>query len=79
VDHDCIIGDYVHIAPQATLCGGITIGEGTLIGANAIILPGVKVGEWCTIGAGSNVHQDVPDGFKWIGNKLLPPLEAVSQ
>ena len=79
VDHDCSIGDFVHIAPQATLCGGITIGEGTLIGANATILPGVKVGEWCIIGAGSIVHQDVPDGFKWVGNKLQPPLQPVSQ
>lgn len=71
VDHDCLIGDYVHIAPQATLCGGITVGEGSLIGANAIILPGVKIGRWCTIGAGSIVHQDIPDGQKWIGNKLI--------
>jgi sugar O-acyltransferase (sialic acid O-acetyltransferase NeuD family) len=74
VDHDCTIGDYVHIAPQATLCGGINVGEGSLIGANAIILPGVQVGNWCTVGAGSIVHQDIPDGHKWIGNKMLIPL-----
>lgn len=71
VDHDCLIEDYVHIAPQATLCGGITVGEGSLIGANAIILPGVKIGRWCTIGAGSIVNKDVPDGKKWIGNKII--------
>ena len=29
VDHDCILGDFVHIAPKATLCGGVQIGEGT--------------------------------------------------
>jgi sugar O-acyltransferase (sialic acid O-acetyltransferase NeuD family) len=74
VDHDCTIGDYVHIAPQATLCGGINVGEGSLIGANAIILPGVQIGNWCTVGAGSIVHQDIPDGQKWIGNKMLIPL-----
>jgi len=79
VDHDCLIGDYVHIAPQATLCGGIIIGDGTLVGANAIVLPGVKVGAWCTIGAGSIVHQDVPDGYKWVGNKLQPPLQPVDR
>lgn len=71
IDHDCLIGDYVHIAPQATLCGGIQIGEGSLIGANATILPGVQIGKWCTVGAGSIVHQDVPDGHKWIGNKIF--------
>lgn len=72
IDHDCMIGDYVHIAPQATLCGGINVGEGSLIGANAIILPGVQIGKWCTVGAGSIVHQDIPDGHKWIGNKVMP-------
>src|SRR5690606_18477323 len=72
VDHDCIIGDFVHIAPQATLCGEITIGEGTLVGANALILPRITIGSWCTIGAGSTVTRDVPDGATWIGNTLKP-------
>lgn len=70
VDHDCMIQSHVHIAPQATLCGGIHIGEGTLVGANAIILPGVRIGAWCTVGAGSIVHQDIPDFSTWIGNRL---------
>jgi sugar O-acyltransferase (sialic acid O-acetyltransferase NeuD family) len=79
VDHDCTIGSFVRVAPQATLCGGIHVGEGTLIGANAIILPGVTIGDWCTIGAGSIVHQDVPNGCKWVGNKLQPPLMSVEK
>ncbi|MFC4871588.1 acetyltransferase [Negadavirga shengliensis] len=70
VDHDCLIGDFVHLAPQCTLCGGIEVGEGTLVGANSIILPRVKVGAWCKIGAGSVVTRDVPDGKTWIGNGL---------
>lgn len=74
IDHDCKIGDFVHIAPQVTLCGGISVGEGTLVGAKSVVLPGVKIGNWCTIGAGSVVIHDVPDGHKWIGNKLVRPL-----
>lgn len=78
IDHDCFIEDFVHIAPQATLCGGIEVGEGTLIGANAIVLPNVKIGKWCTIGAGSIVNRDMPDHTCWIGNNKVPSLQKVN-
>lgn len=68
VDHDCIIEDYVHISPNATLCGGVTIGEGTHIGAAAVIIPGIKIGRWVTIGAGAVVIRDVPDYAVVVGN-----------
>lgn len=74
IDHDCEIGDFAHIAPQVTLCGDVHVGEGTLVGANSTVLPGVKIGKWCTIGAGSVVLHDVPDGAKWLGNKLASPV-----
>lgn len=70
VDHDCIIEDYVHLAPGAVLCGGVSIGEGTLVGASAVILPNIKIGKWCTIAAGSVVHQSMADGQVWIGQSL---------
>jgi sugar O-acyltransferase (sialic acid O-acetyltransferase NeuD family) len=73
IDHDCQISNYAHVAPQVTLCGGTCVGQGTLVGANSVVLPGVKIGDWCTIGAGSIVTQNVPDGQKWIGNKLVSP------
>ena len=57
-----VVGDFVHIAPQATLCGGALIGEGTIVGANSTILPGVKVGKWCTIAAGAVISRNLPDG-----------------
>jgi acetyltransferase EpsM len=62
VDHDCEIANFVHVAPGATLCGGVQVGEGTLIGAGATILPGVKVGSWAVVGAGAVVVSDVDDG-----------------
>ena len=68
IDHDCIIEDFVHIAPNSTLCGNVFIGEGTLIGAGAIVLPGVKIGAWCKIGAGGVIRKDVPDHAIVIGN-----------
>lgn len=68
VDHDCIIDDFVHISPNATLCGGVKVGEGTQIGAGAIIIPSVKIGKWCVIGAGSVIINDVSDGKTVVGN-----------
>ena len=68
IDHDCVINDFVHVAPNATLCGGVSIGEGTLVGASATILPGIRIGKWCVIGAGSVVVKDIPDNTTVLGN-----------
>lgn len=68
VDHECILKNFVHIAPNATLCGNVSIGEGTLIGARAVVLPNIKIGKWATIGAGSVVIKDVPDFATVVGN-----------
>jgi acetyltransferase EpsM len=68
IEHDCVIEDFVHISPNATLLGNVTVGEGTHVGAGVIILPGVKVGKWCVIGAGSVVLNDIPDGSVVVGN-----------
>jgi sugar O-acyltransferase (sialic acid O-acetyltransferase NeuD family) len=70
IDHDCKINDFVHIGPGSTLCGNVKVGEGTLIGAGTVVVPGVSIGSWVVIGAGSIVHKDVPDGAKWIGNRV---------
>ena len=68
IEHDCRLGQFVHIAPNATVCGGCSIGTGTLIGAGAVVLPGIQIGQWCTIGAGSVVHRDIPDKTTVVGN-----------
>ena len=68
IDHDCKLGDFVHIAPNATLCGGITVGEGSLIGAGSVVNPNVKIGKWCVIGAGTVVTRDIPDNTMVVGN-----------
>lgn len=68
IDHDCIVDSFAHIAPNATLGGGVHVGEYTLIGAGAIVLPGVKVGRSVTVGAGAVVTEDVVDGVTVIGN-----------
>lgn len=67
VDHDCKIDDFVHISPGATICGGITIGEGTHVGAGATILPNLHIGKNVIIGAGAVVTKNVPPNIKVVG------------
>ena len=69
VDHECVIEDYVHISPHATLCGNVHVGEGSWVAAGSVVLPGVKIGKWSVIGAGSVVAKDIPDGVLAVGNR----------
>lgn len=56
VDHDCIVHDYAHISPNATLCGAVEIGEGAWVGAGATVIQGMKVYPWEVVPAGSTVR-----------------------
>jgi acetyltransferase EpsM len=68
VDHDCVLENYVHVSPNATLCGGVFGGEGTHVGAGAVVVPGINIGKWCTIGAGAVIIKDVPHYSTVVGN-----------
>lgn len=74
VDHDNVIGDFVHISPHVTLCGHVEVGEGTHIGAGATVIPGVRIGAWTTVGAGAVVLKDLPDHVTAVGNpaRIVP-------
>ena len=43
IEHDCYIGAMNHIAPGATVCGGVTTGSNVFIGAGSVVLPGSKL------------------------------------
>lgn len=68
VDHDCVLEAFVHIGPGAVLCGGVTVGEGALVGAGAVITPGIAIGKWATVGAGAVVIENVPDHATVVGS-----------
>jgi sugar O-acyltransferase (sialic acid O-acetyltransferase NeuD family) len=68
VDHECVLGDGVHIAPGATLCGCVTVGDNVMVGAGAVVLPRLSIGADSMIGAGAVVTQDVPAGVTVAGN-----------
>ena len=72
VDHDCRIEDAVHIAPGCHLCGGVSVGQGSLLGAGTTVTPGVRIGNRVIVGAGSTVIRDVADEARVSGVPARP-------
>ena len=68
VDHDCYLDDYVHVAPGATLSGGVKVAAYSHIGTGASIIEYKNIGSNTLIGAGSVVVDDIPSNCKAFGN-----------
>ena len=76
VEHDCELGDFVHISSNVTLCANVMVGEGTHIGAGCTVIPNKVIGKWCVIGAGAVIIQDIPDYSMVVGvpGKIIKTL-----
>jgi sugar O-acyltransferase (sialic acid O-acetyltransferase NeuD family) len=68
IEHDCFVGEYVHISPGSILCGNVSIGSESHIGAGSIIKQSVSVGNNTVIGMGSVVLSDFGSYKKAYGN-----------
>ena len=68
VEHECVIEDFVHISPHASLAGNIHVKKGAHIGLGANVIQGITVGQNAVIGAGAVVLNDVPDNTVVVGN-----------
>ncbi|MGC4100295.1 acetyltransferase [Ferruginibacter sp.] len=67
IEHECVVGNFAHIAPGAVLCGNVKVGSNSFVGANAVIKQGVTIGNNVMIGAGSVVLKDIPDNVTVVG------------
>lgn len=67
VDHDCILEDYVHVSVGARLCGSVTVGEETWIGAGCTVINNVSICSGCIIGAGAVVTNDITEPGTYVG------------
>lgn len=67
VEHDNKVEDYVHLSPNATLCGIVTIGECTHIGAGVIVKNNTSVIGNCIVGAGAVVVKDIEEEGTYVG------------
>jgi serine acetyltransferase len=67
IDHDCVLGECVHMAPGSTLCGEVKVGSCTFVGAGATVIPCCTIGSDVTVGAGAVIVRDVPNGVTVVG------------
>ena len=67
IEHDNIIENYVHVSPNATLCGTVKIGECTHIGANATVKNNIEICNKCIIGAGALVVKNINESGAYVG------------
>lgn len=68
VDHECIIGEGVHICPGANIAGCVEIEKYVTIGTGAVILPRLRIGEGAIVGAGAVVTKNVLPNTVVVGN-----------
>lgn len=59
VAHDCVIGDYVILANNATMAGHVSVGDHAVIGGLAAVHQFVRIGKHAMIGGMSAVESDV--------------------
>lgn len=67
IDHDCILGNYVHVAVGAHLCGAVSSGDLTWIGAGATVSNNVNICGNCIIGAGAVVIHSIKEVGTYVG------------
>lgn len=67
VDHDCAVGDYVHISVGAHVAGTVNIGSHTWIGAGVTVINNVNISSGCIIGAGTVVIRDICESGTYVG------------
>ena len=77
IGHDCVIGDFVNIAPGATISGYVELERGCWIGTGAAVNQGnpdkrLVVGAGTTVGSGSVVVKDCEPGRVYVGIPAQP-------
>ncbi|GLR78110.1 acyl-ACP--UDP-N-acetylglucosamine O-acyltransferase [Azospirillum oryzae] len=78
VAHDCIVGDHVIMANNATLGGHVTLGDYVIIGGLSAVRQFVRIGSHAMIGGMSGVENDViPFGLVMGDRARLAGLNLV--
>jgi sugar O-acyltransferase (sialic acid O-acetyltransferase NeuD family) len=67
LDHDNIIGDYVHISPGASLAGTVRVEKGTWLGIGSVVSNNVNICSGCKLGAGAVVVKDITEPGTYVG------------
>lgn len=67
VDHDCVIGDYCHVAVGAHIAGTVCIENQVFLGAGSVVKNNISVCSDCMIGAGAVVVKNITQSGTYVG------------
>src|ERR1700722_11713473 len=76
IDHDNYLEASCHIFPNATLTGGVRVGQFAYVGSGAVVAPNLFVHKYSQVGAGAVVLKDVLEGALVAG---VPAAEIGKQ
>jgi UDP-N-acetylglucosamine acyltransferase len=78
VAHDCVVGDKVVFANNATLAGHVTIGDFVFMGGLCAVHQFSRIGRYAFVGGGAIVTRDIiPFGSVWGNHARLEGLNLV--
>jgi sugar O-acyltransferase (sialic acid O-acetyltransferase NeuD family) len=67
IEHDNVIGNHCHIAPNASLAGNVKVGDFSFVGIGSSVREKMVIGKRSQVGAGACVVKDVPDDVLVVG------------
>lgn len=67
VDHDCRLGDAVHLSPGVRLSGRVTIGEASWLGTGSSVRNNISIGPDVIVGVGGVVVSNIDGGQTVVG------------
>ena len=66
VAHDCVVGDNIIMANNATIAGHVRVGDGAILGGYTTVHQFCHLGPWSMSAANSAVFKDIP-AFVMVG------------
>lgn len=67
IEHECLVDDFTHVSIGCILCGEVSIGRNSFVGAGSTVIQCLNIGDDVVIGAGAVVNKDIPSKCTAVG------------